>query len=85
MATRAESQSLRTGSEAASNDRFSCFVERAVMAPDISKVDADRRLGPGLSAWNFCDEVMRCLFSSETVSPIRRKWSSHFSFLIQTG
>ena len=32
------------------------------MAPDIPKVDANRRLGPGLSAWDFCDEVLRCLF-----------------------
>jgi hypothetical protein len=31
-------------SEAASIDDFSLFVKRAVMAPDISKVDADRQL-----------------------------------------
>jgi hypothetical protein len=39
--------SLGTGSEAAAIDRFSFFVERAVMAPDISKVDTDRHLDPG--------------------------------------
>jgi hypothetical protein len=32
------------------------------MTPDISKVDADRHLNPGLSAWDFCDEVLRWLF-----------------------
>jgi hypothetical protein len=30
------------------------------MAPDITKIAADHQLVPGLSAWNFCDEVMRC-------------------------
>jgi hypothetical protein len=29
------------------------------MVPDITKIDADRQLVPGLSAWNFRDEVMR--------------------------
>jgi hypothetical protein len=31
-------------SEAASIDDFSLFVKRVVMAPDISKLDADRQL-----------------------------------------
>jgi hypothetical protein len=31
------------------------------MAPDIAKVDADRDLNLGLSAWDFSDEVLRWL------------------------
>ncbi len=38
------SDSLGTGSEAAAIDRFSFFVERAVMAPDISKIRWDLTL-----------------------------------------
>jgi hypothetical protein len=53
---------LGLGSEAAAIDRFSFFVERAVMAPDISKVDTDRHLDPSRSAWNFRDEALRWLF-----------------------
>jgi hypothetical protein len=30
--------------------------------PDIAKVNTDRHLNVGLSAWDFCDEVMRRLF-----------------------
>ena len=37
--------SVGTGSEAAAIDHFS-FAERAVMAPDISKVDTDRGSRP---------------------------------------
>ena len=51
--------SLRTSSEAASVDHYPFFVERAVMAPDISKVDANRHPDLALSAWNFCYEVLR--------------------------
>jgi len=51
--------SLGTGSEATAIDHFSFFVERAVMAPDISKVDTDRDLDPSRSAWNFRDKVQR--------------------------
>ena len=53
---------LGTGSEAAAIDHFSFFVARAVVVPDISKVDTDRHLNPGLSAWDVCDEVLRWLF-----------------------
>jgi hypothetical protein len=60
--------SLGAGSEVASFDHFSFFVESAVMAPDISKVNADRHLGPGLSVWNFCDEVMCWLFHGNSLS-----------------
>jgi hypothetical protein len=31
------------------------------MAPDITKVDTNRRLDLGLSTWNFRDEVLRWL------------------------
>jgi hypothetical protein len=69
MATRAGGRSVNhfstsrgTGSEATAIDRFSFLVERAVMAPDISKVDTDRHLDPSRSAWNFRDEVLRWLF-----------------------
>jgi hypothetical protein len=31
------------------------------MAPDVAKVDADRDLNLGLSAWDFRDEVLRWL------------------------
>ena len=41
---------------------FSIFVERAVMAPDIPKVDPDRHPDPGAAAWNFRNEVLRWLF-----------------------
>ncbi len=59
---------FRAGSEAASIDHFSFFVERAVMAPDISKVDANRHLNSGLSAGYFCDEGTRCLFHVNSLS-----------------
>jgi hypothetical protein len=49
-------------------DHYSFFVERAVMAPDIAKVDANRHLHLGLSAWNFCDEVLRCFFMGNSFS-----------------
>jgi hypothetical protein len=55
-------QSPRCSSETSSIDHFSFFVKRAVMAPDISKVDTDRHLDPSRSAWNFRDEVLRWLF-----------------------
>jgi hypothetical protein len=46
----------------ASINHFACFVEHAVVAPDISKVDTDRHLNPGPSEWDFRDEVLRWLF-----------------------
>jgi hypothetical protein len=39
------------------------------MAPDIAKVDANRQLGLGLSAWNFCDEVLRRLLHGKQSLP----------------
>ena len=44
---------------------FSIFVERAVMAPDIPKIDPDRHPNLGGAASNFRDEVMRCLFHGQ--------------------
>ena len=38
------------------------------MAPDISKVDANRHLNSGLSAGYFCDEGTRCLFHVNSLS-----------------
>jgi hypothetical protein len=35
------------------------------MAPDISKVDADRDLGLRAAAWDFSDEVLPCLFHGQ--------------------
>ena len=41
------------GSEAPTVDDLAFFVDGAVMAPDVSKVDTDRRPDPGTSAWTF--------------------------------
>jgi hypothetical protein len=54
--------SFGTGSEAVAIDRFSFFVECAVMAPEISKVDTNRHLDPSWSVWTFRDELLRWLF-----------------------
>jgi len=40
----------------------------AVMAPNIPRIDADGHLGPGLSARDFCDEVLGCLFMENSLS-----------------
>jgi hypothetical protein len=49
---------LGSSSETASIDHVAVLVERAVMAPDIPKINADRRLDLRLPARNFCDEVL---------------------------
>jgi hypothetical protein len=72
---------LRHGSEAAAIYDFTVFVESAVMAPDVSEVDADRRGNSGLSAWNFRDEVLRWLLQGIQLPP-SRTCSSHFSLSI---
>src|SRR5579871_2856411 len=59
--------SLRCRSEAAAIDYFAVLVESAVMAPDISEVDADRHGNPGLSAWDFRDEVQRWLLHGNSL------------------
>ena len=53
---------LRRGSKTGAIDHFAVLVESAVMAPNIAKVNANCHLHPGLSAWDFCDEVLRWLF-----------------------
>jgi hypothetical protein len=60
---------LRCGPEATSFDHFTALVESAVMAPDIIEVDADRQLHPGLSAWDFRDEVLRWLLHGKQSLP----------------
>jgi hypothetical protein len=51
-------------------DNFTIFVECAVMAPDIPKIDPDRRPDPGASAWYFRDEVLRMLFHLQKLPAI---------------
>jgi hypothetical protein len=63
-------------------NHFSIFIERAVVAPYISKVDTDRHLILGLSAWNFRDEVQRRGFHGNSLSPVRKTCLSHFSVLL---
>jgi hypothetical protein len=70
---------LRCGSEAASINDFPILVESAVMAPDITKVDTNRQLGPGLPAWNFRDEMLRRLLHGNSLLLLRGTCSSHFS------
>ncbi len=71
--------SLRCGPKAASVHNLTIVVERAVMAPDIAKIDPDRPLDLGLPAWNFSDEVLRWLLHGNSLSPFRKTCSSHFS------
>src|SRR5271154_1660085 len=59
---------LRRGPETAPVDHFTVLVESAVMAPDIAKVDANRHLHLGLSAWDFRDEVLRWLLHGNSLS-----------------
>ncbi|AXC15475.1 hypothetical protein ACPOL_6234 [Acidisarcina polymorpha] len=39
------------------------------MTPDVAKVDADRDLKLGLSAWDFSDEVLRWLIHGTSLRP----------------
>ena len=52
---------MRAGgrSEATSANDLSLLVERAVVTPDIAKVDPDSHLHLALPAWDFRDEVLR--------------------------
>ena len=52
-------------------NHFSIFVERAVMAPDISKIDPDRHPNFGDAAWNFRDEVLPWPFHGNSLSDPR--------------
>jgi hypothetical protein len=49
-------------------DHFSFFVERAVMAPDVPKIDADRHLNLGPPDGYFCNELMHCFFHGNSLS-----------------
>jgi len=55
-------------SESAPVDYFTIFVERAVMAPDIPQVDADRYPNLRASTGCFRDEVLRMLFHPLSLS-----------------
>ena len=55
-------------SEPAPVDHFTTFVESAVMAPDIPKVDADRDPDLRTVPWYFCDEVLRMLLHPLSLS-----------------
>jgi hypothetical protein len=50
------------GSKPAPVHYFSIFVERAVMTPDIPKIDPDRHPDLGASACYFRDKVLRRIF-----------------------
>jgi hypothetical protein len=69
--------SLRGSSESSPINDFSVLVEGAVMPPDVAKVDADRHLNLGLSAWDFSDEVLRWLLHGNSLLLLRRTCSSH--------
>jgi hypothetical protein len=60
---------LGSSSETASIDYFAVFVESAVVAPDITKINAHRQLDPGLPAWDFYDEVLRYLLHGKQSLP----------------
>jgi hypothetical protein len=55
-------------SEPAPVDNFTVLVERAVMAPNISKIDPDRYPNLGASPWYFRDEVLRMPFHPHSLS-----------------
>jgi hypothetical protein len=39
------------------------------MAPDITKINANRQLALELSEWNFCDKVLRRLLHGKQSLP----------------
>jgi hypothetical protein len=56
------------GSEPPPVYNFTTFVERAVMAPNISKIDPDCYPDLGASPWYFRDEVLRMPFHPHSLS-----------------
>jgi hypothetical protein len=64
--------SLGIGSEPTPVDHVSILVDRAVVAPGISQVNADGYLGWRMFARNFGDEVLRCLFHGKQFLRSRR-------------
>jgi hypothetical protein len=63
---------LPCGSEATSINDFTVLVENAVLAPGVTKVDANRHLYHGLSEWDFRDEVLRRLLHGIQSLPSRK-------------
>jgi hypothetical protein len=57
-------------------DAAICVVELAVVAPNISEVNADRHDNQGMSAWDFRNEVLRRVFHGNSLSPFRKTRSS---------
>jgi hypothetical protein len=57
---------------------FSVPVEGPVMAPDVAKIDANRHLNLGLSAWDFNDGVLRWLLHGNSLLLLRRTCSFHY-------
>ena len=54
------------------------------MAPDVAKVDADRDLNLGLSAWDFSDGMLRWILHGNSLLLLRRTCSSHLSVVVPT-
>ena len=52
---------LRGRPEPAPVDDLTIYVERAVLAPDVARVDADRHLNPRLPTWDFSNALLRWL------------------------
>jgi hypothetical protein len=59
---------LRHDPEATPVHNLTILVGRAVMTPDIAKIDPDRNREPGLPAWNFSDEMLRRLLHGNSLS-----------------
>jgi hypothetical protein len=71
--------SLRVRHSASAGYDFTFLVERAVMTPDIAKIDPDRDFDLDSSAWCFRDEVLRLLLHPHSLSLSRVTVSSHLS------
>ena len=52
----------RCGEKPASIDHLAFLVERAVMTPDIAKIDPNRHLNPGAAPWYLREEILRRFF-----------------------
>ncbi len=65
------------GSEAAPINHFALLVESAVMAPNVTKVDADRELYLATLPGYFRDEVLRWLLDGNSLLLPQRTCSSH--------
>src|SRR5271170_4101736 len=72
----------RCGAKPASVDHLAFFVERAVMTPDVAKIDPNRHLNPGDAPWYFRDEVLCSFFHPHSVALFSATVSSHFGNLL---